>query len=184
MAHDHRRIGLRADPNGKVERIVGEGDVAIADVQVEQDIRVLAMKRGQEREQTVVRIRRGYADTQAAGRSALLARRHLFGLGELGEGLATLVEVDATRLGQPDVPGRTDEQANAQSCLEPSHGAAYRGWRDAGRRRGGGETAQFPSQAEQFDAAQHQVVELPLHGVTPCNESCVLDLIYPRLSQQ
>jgi hypothetical protein len=60
-----------------------------------------------------------------------------------------------------DTARGSDEEPHLHALLEPRHRAAHRRGRDAGSGGGVGKALQFRRETEQFDTAEHQVVELP-----------------------
>ncbi|MNC37133.1 hypothetical protein D3C75_856880 [compost metagenome] len=108
-------------------------------------------------------IGRGCTDTQAAARLDLPARDLALGLDQLPQCLPALLVIGLAGCGQAHLPGGADEQAHAQALFQARHAAADRRRRNAGLRGRGSEAAAVGGQAEQFQAAQLQVIEMAGH---------------------
>jgi hypothetical protein len=122
-------------------------------------------KRGQHRQDAVVAVGGRHADAQRARGLRLLAHHLALGLGELRERLAALREVGAARVGEPHAARGAHEQAKPQAFFEPRDRAAHGRRRHARSECRRGEAARLRREAEEFDAAQEDVAELPLHGL-------------------
>ena len=165
VPRNQRGVGLGAHTHGHVVALFHEIDVAVAQVHVQPDVGKAFSKQRQQRQQAVVAVRGGHADAQCAGRLRLLAHDLALGFGELRQCLAALREVGAARVSEPHAARGAHEEAQAQALFEPRDRAAHRRRRHACGQRGRGEAAGFRRQAKEFDAAEKDVAELPLHGL-------------------
>lgn len=91
-ARDQRRVRLGTHANGQVITFGDEVDIAIADVDVDADLRVQRTKFGQQRQQTVVGVGGRDTDAQQPGRDRLRAHDCLLRLDQLRQRLAALLE--------------------------------------------------------------------------------------------
>ncbi len=120
MASNQGRVGWRAHTHGKVVTLRGEVDVAVADVNLDPDVRVARPELRQQRQQPVVPVGGGNADPQQAAWRDLLAADLAFGLQPLVERLAALLVIGLARLAQPYLPRRAQEEAHAEAFFQPA----------------------------------------------------------------
>ncbi|MNT17877.1 hypothetical protein D3C72_1530560 [compost metagenome] len=136
---------------------------------MQPDVGKAFAKRRQQGQDAVVAVGGRHADAQRARRQCLLARHLALGLGELRQRLSALCKVGAARVGEPHAARGAHEKPQSQPLLEPGDRSAHGRRRHTSRECRRGEAAALRSEAEQLDAAQKDVAELPLHGlITLC----------------
>ena len=111
QAGNQRRVRLGAHADGQVVPFGDKVDIAVADVDIHRDLRVQRAKPGQQRQQAVMGVGGGNADTQQARRHGLRAHHFLLRLHQLGQGLAALLEEGPTTVGETNAAGGAHKQA-------------------------------------------------------------------------
>ena len=140
-ARRQRRIGQRADAHRRVDAVLDQVDVAVAEADLELQLRMARAQLRQQRHHFKLAQRRGHVEAQAPGRLAAHA------LGLRTQGVEFLDDSLAARMqlapvgSEADLPRRAMKQAQADIALEPLDALGDRRRRQAERASRGGKAA-------------------------------------------
>ena len=152
--HDQAGRGLVGDPQRQVERLPRQVDLAVRQVQVEDDLRIALPIAGQQAGEIAGGAPDGRGEPQRPARFFVALPQGGGGAVEGVERIAAVLEVDGARLGEADVPAAAVQQPGAHLPLEVGHVLARHGRRDVHALGCGGEAAAFRDMPEDPQAGQ------------------------------
>ena len=116
----HKRVGLTrlANAHDNIEPVGSKDAAAIAEAEIEHDLRVASPKRGNRRHDEARSNRARRVDPHPPARNSAAAPNRSLGGGERPENMAGVVEERASALSEADPPRRPIEQFHAEPRLK------------------------------------------------------------------
>lgn len=163
LARDQTAVRQFAQTDRQVEALGHEIHVPVRDVQLHANVRVFPREPPKQRRQTIVPVRRGYAQPDMAGQGTAVPLNGPLGVIDQQERRARLFQIEPAVLRQAQPPRGATQQLRAQPGFQACDGPAQHGRRAAQCHRAGSHRAFFDHRHECFHVTE--MVEFARHLV-------------------